>query len=155
MDSPVVGFAETFQPPTEPLSPCASLGFVLLLRRGKLRGEPAAGSQRGIWAGTSAKRGARLGSSAPRWEPPLFWVLAPARRCAEDGHGQQEAPLRGASLPTPIYASGAPANGFPLRCPGTVCSVKASGGTVAVLGAPETDTPPATECSRSLFCLAR
>lgn len=106
-------------------------------------------SQRGIWAGTSAKRGASLGSLAPRFETPLFWVLPPARTALDaalrTGRGEEEHPVQISSLPSPIHASGGPTTGFPLRYPGTVCTMKArgGGGAVVLLVAPETDTPPA------------
>lgn len=119
-------------------------------------------SQRGIWAGTSAKRGASLGSLAPRFETPLFWVLSPARTALDaalrTGRGGEEHPVQISSLPSPIHASGGPTTGFPLRYPGTVCTMKARGGGGGLwfcLWLQRRTHHRHIECSRSLFCLAR
>lgn len=119
------------------LSPCASLflsffGVESFVEKQQQQLTDRRRSQRGIWAGISGKRGASLGSFVSRLEAPLFWVLSPARTALDaalkTGTGEEEDPVQKSSLPSPIYASGGPANGFPLRYPVTVCTMKAKGG---------------------------
>lgn len=134
----MLGSVETFQPLTRvslpgrfsvfrPSSPGRKAFVVNEQQRADRRR-----SHRGIWAGISGKRGASLGSVAPRSEAPLFWVLSPARTALDaalkTATGEEEDPVQKGSLPTPIYASGGPANGFPLRYPVTVCTMQARGG---------------------------
>lgn len=98
----MLGFVETFQPPTRvslpvrfsvfrPSSPGRKAFVVNEQQRADRRR-----SQRGIWAGISGKRGAnpRLGRSSLGGSFVLGSVSSPhrARRCAEDGHGRGGGP---------------------------------------------------------------